>query len=82
MSERTDGSPETAPEAQPPAGRTSTVAPSGGAGVEVPPVDEHTRIEEAAAEAGAERRPSSAAGEFRVMSPIALKPVPSAARLR
>ena len=58
MSERTDGSPETAPEAQPPTGRTSTVAPSGGTSVEVPPVDEHTRIEEAAAAAGTDRQPS------------------------
>ena len=64
MSDRTDGTPEPAPEAQPPAGRTSTVAPSGGAGVEVPPVDEHTRIEEAAATAGTPRQPSWALGRL------------------
>jgi ribose transport system permease protein len=64
MSDRTDGSPETASEAQPPAGRTSTVAPSGGPGVDVPPVDEHTRIEEAAAAAGAERQPSWVVGRL------------------
>jgi ribose transport system permease protein len=64
MSDRTDGSPETAPEAQPPAGRTSTVAPSGGAGVDVPPVDEHARIEEAAAATGADRQPSWVVGRL------------------
>jgi ribose transport system permease protein len=64
MSERTDGSPEPAPEAQPPAGRTSTVAPSGGTGVEAPPADEHTRIEEAAAAAGTARQPSWVVGRL------------------
>ena len=64
MSERTDGSPEMAPEAQPPAGRTSTVAPAGETGVEVPPVDEHTRIEEAAAAAGTTRQPSWVVGRL------------------
>jgi ribose transport system permease protein len=64
MSERTDGSPEVAPESQPAAGRTSTVAPSGETGVEVPPVDEHTRIEEAAAAAGTTRQPSWVVGRL------------------
>jgi len=64
MSERTDGSPGAAPEARPPVGRTSTVAPSGGTGVEAPPVDEHTRVEEAAAVAGADRRPSWLVGRL------------------
>ena len=64
MSERTDESPETVPEAQPSAGRTSTVAPSGGTGVEAPPADEHTRIEEAAAAAGTARQPSWVVGRL------------------
>ncbi len=64
MSERTDGLPATPPEVPPPAGRTSTVAPSGGTGIEVPPVDEHTRVEEAAAAAGVDRRPSWLAGRL------------------
>jgi ribose transport system permease protein len=63
MSERTDGLPESTPEGQPPTGRTSTVTPSGET-VEVPPVDEHTRIEEAAAAAGTARQPSWTVGRL------------------
>ena len=63
MSERADSSPGQAREPGPPAGSTSTVAAAGGA-VQVPPVDEHTRIEQAAATAGAERQPSWVRGRI------------------
>src|SRR5829696_6859560 len=63
MSDQTGSSPGTAPQPGPPAGGMSTV-PADGGPVEVPPVDEHTRVEQAAATAGAERRPSWVTGRF------------------
>jgi ribose transport system permease protein len=63
MSDQTGSSPGTAPQPGPSAGGMSTV-PADGGPVEVPPVDEHTRIEQAAATAGVERRPSWLRGRF------------------
>jgi ribose transport system permease protein len=77
MSERTEGPPGAVPTAHTPAaqtssGQTSTARGAGPSGVDVPPVDEHARVEAAAAAAAAEAGPSWLRGRLTALRSLGL----------